>query len=83
MTQVGSGSERRLALVVEYDGTCYQGFQLQHQRPTIQGEIEQALKRFTQVDIIRHAQQIRLGLEGNFPDGLRKKRISHKQRRGR
>ena len=57
MTQVGgsgeggSGSERRLALVVEYDGSCYQGFQLQHQRPTIQGEIEQALKRFTQVDI--------------------------------
>ncbi len=47
----GSGGERRLALVVEYDGTCYQGFQLQHQRPTIQGEIEQALKRFTQVDI--------------------------------
>ncbi len=37
--------------MVEYDGTCYQGFQLQHQRPTIQGEIEQALKRFTQVDI--------------------------------
>jgi tRNA pseudouridine38-40 synthase len=57
MTQVvsfwegGGGLERRLALVVEYDGTCYQGFQLQHQRPTIQGEIEQALKRFTQVDI--------------------------------
>ena len=47
----GSGSERRLALVVEYDGSCYQGFQVQHQRPTIQGEIEQALKRFTQVDI--------------------------------
>jgi len=57
MTQAGKfgegdgGSERRLALVVEYDGTCYQGFQLQRQRPTIQGEIEEALKRFTQVDI--------------------------------
>ena len=47
----GSEVERRLALVVEYDGTGYQGFQLQHQRPTIQGEIEQALKRFTQVDV--------------------------------
>ena len=47
----GSRAERRLALVVEYDGSRYQGFQLQRQRPTIQGEIEQALKRFTQVDI--------------------------------
>ena len=75
MTQVGSGSERRLALVVEYDGTCYQGFQLQHQRPTIQGEIEQALKRFTQVDIrIRgasrtdsgaHAQELAITALGN------------------
>ena len=50
-SQGGSGAERRLALVVEYEGTGYQGFQLQHQGPTIQGEIEQALKRFTQVDI--------------------------------
>lgn len=47
----GEEAERRLALVVEYDGSRYQGFQLQRQQPTIQGEIEQALKRFTQVDI--------------------------------
>ena len=44
-------SKRRLALLVEYDGTSYRGFQLQKQQPTIQGEIEQALKRLTQVDI--------------------------------
>ena len=38
---------RRLALVVEYDGTNYNGFQLQAQEPTIQGEIEVALQKFT------------------------------------
>lgn len=38
---------RRLALVVEYEGTNYAGFQLQASEPTIQGEIEQALFRFT------------------------------------
>jgi tRNA pseudouridine38-40 synthase len=32
---------------VEYDGTRYAGFQLQAHQPTIQGEIEQALIKFT------------------------------------
>ncbi|PKB64074.1 MAG: tRNA pseudouridine(38-40) synthase TruA [SAR202 cluster bacterium Io17-Chloro-G2] len=36
-----------MALVVEYDGTGYAGFQLQDGQSTIQGEIEIALKRFT------------------------------------
>lgn len=40
-------SSRRLSLVVEYDGSCYQGFQLQSGQPTIQGEIEKALNRLT------------------------------------
>ena len=39
--------QRRLALVVEYQGTNYHGFQLQHNHPTIQGELEQALYRLT------------------------------------
>ena len=39
--------QRRLALVVEYDGTRYAGFQLQVNHPTIQGELEAALTRFT------------------------------------
>jgi tRNA pseudouridine(38-40) synthase len=34
---------RRIALTVEYDGTNYQGFQLQNNKPTIQGELEEAL----------------------------------------
>ena len=43
--------QRRLALVVEYEGTHYRGFQIQDRQPTIQGELERALKRFTQVNI--------------------------------
>ena len=38
---------RRLALVVEYEGTRYAGFQLQATETTIQGEIEKALFRLT------------------------------------
>lgn len=34
-------------MIVEYDGTRYNGFQLQATEPTIQGEIEKALARFT------------------------------------
>lgn len=36
-----------MALKVEYDGTGYQGFQLQGNQPTIQGALEQSLMRFT------------------------------------
>ena len=37
----------RLALVVEYDGTDYHGFQYQKEAPSIQEEIEKAIERFT------------------------------------
>ena len=37
----------RYALVVEYDGTHYFGFQLQADQPTIQSELEKALKSLT------------------------------------
>ena len=38
---------RRVAMAVEYQGTNYNGFQLQLNQPTIQGALEQALARFT------------------------------------
>ena len=38
---------RRLALVVEYEGTGYRGFQWQLNGPTIQGELESALEKLT------------------------------------
>ena len=37
----------KMVLVVEYNGSRYCGFQLQAKLPTIQGEIEKALKRLT------------------------------------
>ena len=39
---------RRLALLLEYDGSRYGGSQLQPDVPTIQGELERALERLTQ-----------------------------------
>jgi tRNA pseudouridine38-40 synthase len=41
----------KLLLVLEYQGTNYQGFQLQKQAPTIQGELEKALYKLTQEKI--------------------------------
>ncbi len=37
----------KIALIVEYDGTNYHGFQLQAEQPTIQSELEAALRRLT------------------------------------
>lgn len=37
----------KIALIMEYDGTTYHGFQLQANLPTIQGEIEKALWKLT------------------------------------
>ena len=49
-TQIGLYNKvglRRLALVVEYQGTRYSGFQLQVHHPTVQGELERALRNLT------------------------------------
>ncbi len=37
----------RIALIVEYDGTNYHGFQFQKDRPTVQSELEQAILHLT------------------------------------
>jgi len=38
---------RKIALIIEYEGTGYHGFQIQPGAPTIQGEIEHALMKVT------------------------------------
>lgn len=47
MEKLGEPEPRRLALLVEYDGGRYSGFQLQSGQPTVQGELECGLERFT------------------------------------
>ena len=42
-----SVTSTRIVLRVEYDGTCYHGFQLQTELPTIQEEIEKGLRKLT------------------------------------
>ena len=37
----------RVALTIEYEGTCYRGFQRQANAPTIQDELERAIERLT------------------------------------
>ena len=42
-----SNDRRRIALILDYDGTGYKGFQWQAHAPTIQGELERAIKSLT------------------------------------
>ncbi len=41
------GTARRIALVLEYDGSRYGGSQIQKNAPTIQGELEEAIGKLT------------------------------------
>ena len=56
-------SNRRLALLVEYDGTAYGGSQHQKNAPTVQGVLEDALSRLT-------GEQIRVALAGRTDAGV-------------
>ncbi len=44
---VSMATTTRVVLIVEYDGRYYHGFQLQAGLPTIQGEMEKALRKLT------------------------------------
>ena len=54
---------RRLALLVEYDGTAYGGSQHQTNAPTVQGALESALSSLT-------GEQIRVALAGRTDAGV-------------
>lgn len=56
-------AERRLALLVEYEGTAYGGSQLQANTETVQGALERALSSLT-------GESIRLALAGRTDAGV-------------
>ncbi len=47
LQQPAGGETRRIALLLEYDGSRYGGSQIQKNAPTIQGNLEGAIKRLT------------------------------------
>lgn len=59
----GDAPVRRLALLIEYEGTGYGGSQYQENAPTIQGSLERALSSLT-------GEQIRVALAGRTDAGV-------------
>ena len=47
MKVIGSATGTKIVLIIEYEGTNYHGSQLQANAPTIQGELEKALRKLT------------------------------------
>jgi tRNA pseudouridine38-40 synthase len=58
--------ERRIALLLEYDGTAYAGSQYQRNAPTIQAAVEAAIGRLT-------GERVRLALAGRTDAGVHAK----------
>ena len=57
----------RYALIVEYEGTRYNGFQYQENAPSVQEEIERAIARFT-------GKTVRIKAAGRTDAGVHAKR---------
>ena len=57
------GDLRRIALLLEYDGTRYQGFQWQPNAPTIQSALELAIEKTT-------GEQVRVAGAGRTDSGV-------------
>ncbi|MCK4722982.1 MAG: tRNA pseudouridine(38-40) synthase TruA, partial [Dehalococcoidia bacterium] len=57
---------RKIALIMEYEGTRYHGSQIQTNVPTIQGEIERALMKIT-------GQRIRIASASRTDEGVHAK----------
>ena len=60
------GARRRIALLLEYQGTAYAGSQLQANAPTVQGAVEAALRTLT-------GEHARLALAGRTDAGVHAK----------
>ena len=56
----------KIALIVEYEGTRYHGFQIQTREPTIQGELERVLMVVT-------GEEIRISYAGRTDQGVHAK----------
>ncbi len=61
--QPTEGKTRRIALVLEYDGSRYGGSQIQKNALTIQGELERAVRRLT-------AEKVRVAFAGRTDAGV-------------
>lgn len=59
----GQAPDRRIALLIEYDGTAYGGSQYQKNAPTIQGSLERAISSLT-------GEHIRVALAGRTDAGV-------------
>ncbi len=79
----------RVKCIVSYDGSKFHGFQVQNKERTVQGEIQKALKKINEKDVIIHAsgrtdakvhgvhQVFHFDTEKNLPEQQWKRAINH------
>lgn len=79
----------RVKCIVSYDGSKFHGFQIQEKQRTVQGEIQKALKKINEEDIIIHAsgrtdakvhavhQVFHFDTKKNLPEEQWKRAINH------